>query len=55
MEGNYLGRLGEIKLDLDGLTKPDGSRDYPASSCKSIHDCYPDKKDGMKFCYKIEI
>ncbi|WP_395241557.1 hypothetical protein [Salmonella sp. s51933] len=42
----YMSRLEDHLQHMKSLEKPHGSRAYPAASCKSIRDCYPDKTDG---------
>jgi hypothetical protein len=31
-------------------SKPDGSRQYPARSCRDIADYYPEKSNGFHIC-----
>jgi len=35
-----------LKLTVFGKTKPDGSPEYPAKSCKEIQMCFPEAKTG---------
>lgn len=36
----------DMDEELNRLERPDGSKQYPAMSCKAIKDSYPDKLDG---------
>ena len=51
---DFLNVLLEVSRDLTGLEKPDGSRNYPALSCKAIKDCYPDKQDGKPNAFDVD-
>merc|ERR1719312_32006 len=35
-----------LKITVFGKTKPDGSPEYPAKSCKEIQMCFPEAKSG---------
>ena len=38
--------LEELGTRLDGMEKPDGSRLFPAKSCKDLKMCFPDSVTG---------
>jgi hypothetical protein len=37
----------ELAQQIDGFTKPDGSKEFPAKSCKDLKMSFPDVKDGV--------
>jgi hypothetical protein len=42
-------RVKKAEKSLQKLKQPDGSREYPALSCKDIKACYPGKEDGYYY------
>ena len=38
--------LNELEIRIHANTKPDGSKDFPAKSCKELKRCFPIIEDG---------
>ena len=46
------GYLRWLELELNAMKIPDGSRSYPAKTCRDIRMCLPDVTSGT---YSLEI
>jgi len=40
-------RIQPLQEQISRLEKPDGSKEYPARTCRDLHQHYPEKKSGM--------
>jgi len=47
LETKFRTRMDTLKNTVSSLEKPDGSREYPARTCRDLHEFHPTKPSGM--------
>jgi len=47
LETKFRKRMDTLKSTVSSLEKPDGSREYPARTCRDLHEFHPTKPSGM--------
>ena len=53
---NVFAYADELELRMDAVVKPDGTKDFPAKTCRDIQMCFPDAKTGraiLAFFFRI--
>ena len=43
---NVFAYADELELRMDAVMKPDGTKDFPAKTCRDIQMCFPNAKTG---------
>lgn len=51
---NLFDLLSGLETRVDGISKPDGSPEFPAQSCRDIQMCFPEAQTGTYIYYFLE-